>query len=524
MFKKKYLKKIYIYLNLKKGLNKYFLMYSIYMELELIKNEFKKLETASHSFFANKFYTLTKDEIKFIYNTEYGWYSYNRYNVLSNTGKAAPLQLNQLISEKLHDYLDITFNLMSNHIRPHEQNYKTYLNIYRSAYKNVGNNKYKASIIDELKIKYEDVDIINKIDSNEKLLAFNNKVFDFNNKEFRDITQDDYIMTTTNYDLPSKDEKIINELKVIVSSIFENEEIETYFFDTLGYSLFTNKFEKLHLWSGSGGNGKGLIMELINKSFGDHFYIPDSKFLTCKFKMGAANPDLYKCKNKKLVMVSEPEGDNENDIKFNIELVKKLTGRDDITCRDLFKSNITYNPKFTLFVQCNEQPRLDKVEQALSRRFSCLNFPFQFVNNPKLSHQRKINYELKDIIKDERYYKQFMFLLIDHIKPKINKNLLIPDEIKNNTNEYINDNNVVLSFIDEFLEVTNNPKDKVKTNMLYDLYKSKTENPLSRNKFLYNMKQNGFIPKKIQGYSYFKNIKIREEQDEEEENINPLDI
>ena len=145
-------------------------------------------------------------------------------------------------------------------------------------------------------------------------------------------------------------------------------------------------------------------------------------------------------------MVSEPEADKDGDITFNIEFVKKLTGRDDVTTRDSHKSNITFKPKFTLFIQCNEQPKLDKVEQAIARRFICLNFPYQFVENPKFEHQRKIDYSLKDKIKDPIYYTEFMGMLIDMMKNKINDNITIPEEVKETTNEYMEENNVVKKF------------------------------------------------------------------------------
>ena len=49
--------------------------------------------------------------------------------------------------------------------------------------------------------------------------------------------------------------------------------------------------------------------------------------------------------------VSEPES-SEQDISLNTEFIRALTGRDTITTRDLYKTNISYEPMFNCFLQC----------------------------------------------------------------------------------------------------------------------------------------------------------------------------
>ena len=62
-----------------------------------------------------------------------------------------------------------------------------------------------------------------------------------------------------------------------------------------------------------------------------------------------------------------------------------------------------------------------------------------------------------------------MGMLIDMMKNKINDNITIPDEVKETTNQYMEENNVVKKFLDEYIEITNDKKDKmIKLNyMLY---------------------------------------------------------
>ena len=364
---------------------------------KIIEEYFMSFDLASHHFLAQKFMEIN-DNNNYKYNTSSGWYVYNEFNIIKSLGeKQPPLNLSNDITKLLQKDLKEMYKKMIDTFQPLTPKYNTFEKIYREYYKLLGSSTFKKNIIEELKIHFNDEDIENKIDSNQKLVAFNDMLFDFDLGIYRKINKEDYIMTTTGYNAPTfKNQKIRKELSQIIKSIFENDDVENFFLETVGFSLFTNKFEKLNMWNGTGGNGKGLLMVLLNLSFGDFFYIPDSKFLTSKYRAGQANPDLFNCKNKKIVMIAEPENDNDGDIRFNIEFLKRLTGRDEITTRDLHKSNITFKPTFTPFLQTNEPPKTDKMEPALSRRLVCVNFPFNFVENPKLKTHRKIDYELKD--------------------------------------------------------------------------------------------------------------------------------
>lgn len=475
---------------------------------------FNDLDLASHYFLASKFMELYDDD-NYIYKERvdkenYGWYMYNNNNIIQYLGDTPPISLSIMITDLIQKHLQETYTEMTRFISPDMPKFKKYTNIYKQVYKNVGNHKYKLNIINEFKYYVIDNDITDKLDYNNKLLAFNDVLFDFNICKYRNINKDDYIMTTCGYNAPiNENKKIRNELKHIISTIFENKNLETYFLDIIGYSLFTNKFEKLHMLSGTGGNGKSLIMDLTNNAFGKYFFVPDSKFLTTKYRSNAPNPDLFKCKNKRIVMISEPEGDSDGDIKFNIEFIKRITGRDVITTRNLHESSTTFKPKFTLFVQTNEPPKLEKVDQALIRRFMCLNFPFNFVLNPIKNNHKLIDATLKDKVANVLYYSEFMGILIENIKSKVNLDLVIPNEINEYTNEYLNDNNYVKNFLDRYIEFTDNNTDKLNLSQLYDKYKETSSVELTKSKFKYNLKQNDIIEKKIMGVRFYTGLKFK---------------
>ena len=492
---------------------------------ELIDKYFNEIEISNHNFWANKFYDLFDDKDKYIYSVNNGWYEYDKYNILICTGKNAPLNLNRKITDILINDLKNYYIKMIALIPPEKDEHKTYAKIYKANYKNLGSSTFKEGILKELLYNFNDPELEKKIDKNNNLIVFKNKLFDFENNIYRSIEKTDFCVNHINYEAPeNKDEKIINELNNILVDIFENELIKNYFLDSVSFSLFTNEFEKFYLWSGSGGNGKGMLMNLISSALNSYFLIPNNDFLTSNSK-SETNPSLSKCEFKKIVMVSEPKGDEKGDIKFNLEFIKQITGRDEITCRDLYKSSKTFKPTFSLFAQCNNKPSLDQVDNAIKRRFEVLNFPFSFVENPIHKYEKQRDNTVKGKLEKVEYYSQFMGLLIDHIRGKFNdRKIIIPDEIKNNTKDYIDENNDVGLFIDQNFEISKGPKDRIKFTDAYNRYCEGEFQKLTKSKFKYNMLSNGYELKKYKTGSYYINLVFKMEEDEDNENGCLLDF
>jgi len=493
---------------------------------ELIDKYFEQLDASSHKYFANRFYELYEDNQNYIYSTDNGWYEYDENNILMNLGKGTPLNLNSEISNVLEEDLKQNYKKMVEMVNPMDDKFKNYSRIYKSNFKNVGSATYKEGILKELLIKFNDPFIHKKIDKNDNITVFSNKLFDFTLNKFRSIEKSDYAVSYIDYEAPeTKNETIRSELRAILIDIFDTDEVVNYFLDTIGFSLFTNEFEKFYLWTGSGGNGKGMLMNLISSALKTYFMIPSSDFLTSSIK-SETNSNLSKCEFKKIVMVSEPRGDGKGDIAFNLEFIKSITGRDEITCRDLYKSNKTYTPKFTLYAQCNHMPSLDTVDNAIKRRFQVLHFPFQFVAEPKAQNEKLRDNSIKGKLEKLEYYSEFMGLLLDHIRDKFNeRKLILPSTVQQSTTEYMSENNSVADFIAAELEVTNKSTDRIKMTDMFARYCDGDYMKLTRSKFKYNMATEGHkLHRFTQGHMYTGFQFKLEEEDEINENGALLDF
>jgi putative DNA primase/helicase len=451
---------------------------------------------------------------KYILNPKLGWLEYDNNNILIMRGDKPPSSMLNDITNTLQELLteqrNLTFPTSTNDI-----DYKNKMKIFSNAYNKVGTSSYIKGIIDYLNHLYTNDRIDELIDSNKDLVAFNNMLYDNKIKDFRLIKPSDYISKTCRYDINTKSNPVLREKLIsLIKSMFENDEIYNYHLKTISLSLFGNKTESFIINSGKGRNGKGVCSTLIENAFGDYFYSGESTFLTTVYKADRPNSTLYNLRGVRYFLTTEPEADNET--KFNIGLIKKITGNDTITTRDLHKTNISYVPQFTPFLQCNTKPKIDNIDDAIKNRFRIINFPFAFVNNPTKPNEKQGNINLKESLTKEMY-NEFMLLLLD-----INKSepLNIPKSVLNEVDDYLNTNNHVKLWLDCKFEYTTDRKDCFSGKELLMEYNQGDYPQLTNIKFAEMMKMNNISVKLVKGNKYYWGLKLKEFEEEEINNLN----
>lgn len=465
---------------------------------------------------------LLQDKNKYVYiqGEKYGiWYEYNDNNILTYS-KTPPLTLVRDITLKYQNMLlDIT-NKAQEHYGLLSEELVSLLKTFSKMNKMVGSCSFQKNIIEQIKtFILKDNQFVEMIDQNNNIICFKNQLYDFENEEFRAIEKSDYIMNHLDYDLPDEDIHIQDEIKKIIDSIFDEEELNKYFWDSISYSLFTNRFEKFNIWTGKGSNGKGILLKLLEKCFGSYMKQPNSQFLTSSVE--GANSSLVQCRGKKIVMVSEPENDKHGNLKFNTNFIKKLTGRDTISGRALFQDEISFKPNFNLFCQCNEIPDIESVDNAIQRRFIILPFKNKFVMKDDLDkYKGQPNIKIADpllkdrIDNDDRISKQFMLMLINHSKNKFKTDLIIPQSIKNEVKEYISSNDIVNEFINENFSIVEN-KTLIKFTEIYNSFKTWGGfNGMKKKQFKYNLLLiNGITEKRTSKGRFIKGLDYAESDD-----------
>ena len=471
-----------------------------------------ELPLFSDECWAKLFYDLNKHT--YIYNQQHNtWFYYSDTNILKQYKKNAPVFLNNHISKCLQHLLTTEFNKINKD--------KKYKNEYLRNYKKVGSNAFCKNIISKLMNYYQDDEIFNKIDKNKNLLAFKDCVYDLERNKYRSIEKTDYISNYIKFKLkPNKpiNEEVRKDIINFIYGIQETEEDAKFLLKLLANSLFYNKFGLFTLFLGDGGNGKSVLSALHETATSKYGQVVSSQFLTSKYRANAPNSDLYKCMNKRSIIVNEPE-ENEGDreLQFNISFLKKITDNDTISTREMYESPVEFLADFSIFCLCNNPPKLDSVDDSIKRRFININFPFIFKENPDPNnkYEKQRDYTLKEKFRNNKLYRrEYIKLLLEHVDLK---KLNPPKKVIEYTNEYLNDNNHTLNFIQEKYEITNNVKDRILYNDLYQEFKSWSSVYLSKSNFKKQMLANKYLFGKVNGRYYFKKLVKKEEDDDEEE-------
>lgn len=476
--------------------------YEMFNKLQKNRKDFwKMVDVMNHSDLAKLYYNLEPN--KYIRSPISGWYEYNQYNILKHRDTIPSSLLNDL-TDKLQAYIIEQRNL----VLPDYKDYNEKMSVVKLSYKKVGTSTYVKGIMEYLTNLYTDEKIDDLIDSKSNLIAFDDKVYDVITNKYRDIRPDDYVCKTTKMYAPiTRNKEINNKINKLVYSIFEDDELIKYWWITTGISLFTNKMESLYVHTGTGGNGKGLLSEIIRRCLGEYYYTAENSFLCSQFKAGRANPTLASLKGVRYLFVSEPD-DGSKDCKFNVDFIKSITGRDPITTRGIFKHNITYIPQFTCMVQCNSKPVLNKTDRGIERRLKIIKYPFEFVDNPRLANHRQKDYSLKDSIDDE-FVGEFINMLFEYANmnyAKVDK-IKVPKVVSQETDDYIDANNPIRDFLNEYTERTKNNKDQLTVKELMELYNRKNNDQFTKPKFVDALRFNGIEPvieRKVQTVLFIK--------------------
>jgi P4 family phage/plasmid primase-like protien len=246
---------------------------------------------------------------------------------------------------------------------------------------------FKNNVIKECQQFFDDPEskFLENLDENRYLIAFKNGILDLGSDEliFRDGRPDDNISFSTkteyNPDL-TWDHPLVCEVMKFFEQIQPNEENREYLL-TLSATMLDGSVngEKFYIFTGSGGNGKGVYVTMMNNALGDYSGELPVQILTSKrSKPGEATAETARLKGTRAVFAQEPE----EGVPINASVLKQFSGGDEVTARLLFGNPITFIPQWTIVACCNDLPPLPPMDGGVWRRVRVLNFGSRFVDNP----------------------------------------------------------------------------------------------------------------------------------------------
>ena len=321
--------------------------------------------------------------------------------------------------------------------------------------------------------------------------------------------------------------------------MYPNESIRQYTLQMLSNSLYGGKFEDIVLThTGRGQNGKSILQQLIKDTFGEYFFEIPSCYLTKQNKMEAGKAEsLWTNLNGVRIATSNEPSDGQ---KMNDSLIKIIGSKEGIKYRTLY-SGIMRDLKiqFQLHIFCNNKIEYDAKDGGLKRRLKVVDYNSKFVKEQDYNEKNEKNniyladYKLSGKVKN--WKSDFMLMLIHLYDP--NYIYFEPEDIVKSSNKYADDNDDIKKFVNDYFEMTNNPKDYLLLKNLKALYQSNKELDQSK---LKNLKEhlerefNSDFKEKAKVKINNKYVDVRsiiygwklisnEDEDEEEEKSN-LDI
>ena len=325
---------------------------------------------------------------------------------------------------------------------------------------------FKENVMRESRVLFRDPRFLENLDNNKHLLAFTNGVFDTQSRTFRPGKPDDYISFCTNVpypeDAPYHSHKCWNEIERFLVSILPNPLVRIYFLLILASCLSGETNQRFHIMTGSGSNGKSMLMKLMLNAMGDYGYAADIAIFTQKRgQSGAAAPQMVRMRGRRFVTMSEPdEGEP-----LASALLKFLTGCDKITVRDLYagsKQMVEFEIMCKFFLSCNEKPPVRTVDGGTWRRIKVVDFPNKFVHEPKMPNEHPIDETIMEKTGSAEWAACFMAYLVHlytHEVPK-HPGLVPPKDVDVFTSEYKSESDVIAQFIDEHVHARESTDDE----------------------------------------------------------------
>jgi hypothetical protein len=355
-------------------------------------------------------------------------------------------KLTLYISEKLYDELKDSIDA---DVSLSEKEQIKLLKILRT---NTSTGSKMNDIIKHILSKVNEVET--DFNSNPFLIGFNNGVYDLIADEFRDYKFDDYITLTTKYDYIEPDynipetKAIQNELVDIFEMIQPDKESRLLYLQVLASGLDGRPYQKLFLYNGQGGNGKGLTGGLMDITLGDYYHQPSNGILKDVEKANTPSPDMINLKNKRYINFKEVQG------AVRVAMLRNLTGGGKFSGRYLNQNPETFFMSGTFVMEFNVAPELDgKPQRADYRRLVDLLFPVNFTDDPdKIDKEiggvqfKKANsyYETQEFLQKVKLVFLDMLLgVYREYKDGVNgMKFIIPESIRLRTEKFLENQNL----------------------------------------------------------------------------------
>lgn len=334
------------------------------------------------------------------------------------------------------------------------------------------NMTFIENVMKACAIQFNVKNFLDILDTNPVLIGFTNGVYDLKNGMLREGYPDDYISMNTGhrYIAYNSPENIYRfAVEKFLRDILPNKSVCDYTQYILSTCLYgNNDQQKFYVMTGAGGNGKSILISMLEDALGDYACPLDVALVTQKRKKSSsASPEIMELRNRRLATITEPDKDDT----LNTGIIKALTGGDKISARNLFENQVSFRVKTKFILLCNDLPKPSSHDHGTWRRISVINFMINFVDNPVEVHERKRDIALEG--ESHKWTESFLSLLIERfreLREKYGGVIPEPPEVREYTEKYKEQTNVLYQFTREV--IADEPGAFITNMVLYQHFKN----------------------------------------------------
>lgn len=302
-----------------------------------------------------------------------------------------------------------------------------------------------------------------QFDANPYLINCLNGTYDLEKMKFREHDWRDFLTMQTNFNYTLKDTECPRWEQFITEITSNDKSKAKYLQKALGYSMLglANEECMFILHGKTTRNGKSTLLGTIHHLLGDYASVSPVSII-CKTDHAknaeAANPMLASLKGKRFVTMAESNQYG----KLDEEMIKQLTGGEEIKARNLYETATTFLPQFTLWLSCNDLPAVNDKSLFASDRIRVIEFNRHFTADEQ---DKTLKGEFQ---KAEAMQGIFSWLIAGYFQYK-RFGLKMTKDMAQVIQNYERDNDLVLQFLEEKCVKTDKGVTKIKS--LYDAYK-----------------------------------------------------
>lgn len=206
-----------------------------------------------------------------------------------------------------------------------------------------------------------------------------------------------------------------------------------------GLGLLGITVQRLFFHYGNGANGKSVAMEVICRVLGEAAVtLPSSSFFGPSGQAGGASPDIALLHGRRLLRVKElPRGEP-----LREDLVKELTGGEEMSVRDLYAGYFTFKPIFAAHMSGNDYPEITGTDNGIWRRMAVVLWPKTIPD-----HEQR---DFEDVVGEFMEESSgILNWLIEGARIFLTEGLVIPEQVAKETQKYRDDMDPTSGFVSQ---------------------------------------------------------------------------